>query len=93
VQGWRAWAKPFAIYGMNAITVFVLAGVLGRISLEVKLGGEEGHQLALKTWLYDHTFGQMSQPKVASLLWALVYVVLLYLVAYVMYRKNWFIKV
>ena len=29
VQGWRKWAKPFAIYGMNAIAVFMLAGLLG----------------------------------------------------------------
>jgi predicted acyltransferase len=93
VQGWRTWAKPFAIYGMNAITVFVLAGILGRISLEVKLGGQDGHPLALKTWLYEHTFAQVPEPKVASLLWALFYVLLLYLVAYVMYRKKWFIKV
>lgn len=93
VQGWQAWAKPFAIYGMNAITVFVLAGILGRISLAINLGGQGGHPLALKDWMFDHTFGQVHDPKVASLLWALSYVLLLYLVAYVMYRKKWFIKV
>jgi len=93
VQGWRAWAKPFAIYGMNAIAVFMLAGILGRISLAVKLGGQEGHPRDLKSWLFDHTFGQVPEPKVASLLWALSYVVFLYLIAYFMYRKKWFLKV
>ena len=30
VKGYKKWATPFVIYGMNAITVFVLAGVVGR---------------------------------------------------------------
>ncbi len=103
VQGWRRWAKPFAIYGMNAITVFVLAGVLGRISLAIKIGDAE-HAVALKTWLYSQLCGPFSSPdtapvlaflaspKNASLLWALLYVTFLYVVAWGMYRKKWFVK-
>ncbi len=104
VQGWRKWAKPFAIYGMNAIAVFMLAGLLGRISLAVKLTNAAGHQVALKTWLYDKLFapfaspetapllGFLASPKNASLMWALMYVIALYLVAAVMYRRKWFLK-
>jgi len=93
VQGWRKWAKPFAIYGMNAITVFVLAGVLVRISMEIKMGGSvTGQKQALKTWLYEHIFAHVNDLKIASLLWALMYVLLLYLVAYVMYRQKWFVR-
>ena len=103
VQGWRNWAKPFAIYGMNAITVFVLAGVLGRLSLAIQVGPAE-NAVALKTWLYNHLCapfaspettpfpGSLASPKNASLLWALMYVTLLYLVAWGMYRKKWFVK-
>jgi predicted acyltransferase len=104
VQGWRRWAKPFAIYGMNAITVFVLAGVLGRLSIEIKLVNAAGASVALKTWLYDMLFapfaspqtapffGFLASPRNASLLWAVLYVLGLYLVAYVMYRRKWFVK-
>lgn len=103
VQGWRRWAKPFAIYGMNAITVFVLAGALGRISLAVKVGPTES-AVSLKTWLYNHLcvpfasadtapfLGFLASPKNASLLWALMYVTVLYLVAWGMYRRKWFVK-
>ena len=102
-QGWRRWAKPLAIYGMNAITVFVLAGVLGRLSLEVKVGSGE-KAAPLKTWLYERLFAPfaspdtapffsgLANPKNASLLWALMYVVFLYLIAYGMYRRKWFVK-
>jgi predicted acyltransferase len=104
VQGWRKWARPFAIYGMNAITVFVLAGVLGRISLAVTVADAAGKPVALKTFLYGKLFapfaspatapcfGFLASPKNASLLWALMYVLMLYLVAYVMYRKKWFVR-
>jgi predicted acyltransferase len=104
VQGWRKWAKPFAIYGMNAIVMFMLAGISGRILLEVKVHNELGEPVALKTFLYDKLcapwaspdtapfFGFLASPKNASLIWAIMYVVALYLVAYGMYRKKWFVK-
>jgi predicted acyltransferase len=92
VKGWRKWARPFAIYGMNAITVFVLAGILGRLSIEIKVTGAEGKAIALKTFLYQSFFVPLASPKVASLLWALAYVALLYLIAYVMYRRKWFVR-
>jgi predicted acyltransferase len=93
VQGWRAWCKPFAIYGMNAITVFMLAGILGRLFVAIKVGGSDTTPaVALKTWLFNHTFAEISDPKLASLAWAMTYALGLYLVAYVMYRRRWVLK-
>ena len=92
VQGWRAWCRPFAIYGMNAITVFVLAGVLGRLAIEIKIATDGGKTVALKTYLYEKYFTPLASPINASLLWALAFVLLLYFVAWVMYRKQWFVK-
>jgi predicted acyltransferase len=104
VRGWQRWSKPLAIYGMNAITVFVLAGVLGRLSLEVKMATVAGETVALKTYLYGNLFAPFSSPdtapflsflaspKNASLAWALTHVALLYGVAYFMYRRKWFVK-
>jgi predicted acyltransferase len=104
VQGWRKWARPFAIYGMNAITVFMLAGLLGRILPAIKVTGAEGKKVGLQSFLYDHLcapfaspdtapfFGFLASPNNASLMWALMYVAGLYLVAYVMYRRKWFLK-
>ncbi|MBA4149636.1 MAG: DUF1624 domain-containing protein [Verrucomicrobia bacterium] len=91
-QKYQTVAKPFAIYGMNAITVFVLAGLLGRLSLEIKVQMAE-KKVALKTYLFDSFFKPIGEtPYVGSFLWSLMYVALLYLVAYVLYRKKWFIR-
>jgi predicted acyltransferase len=37
VKGYRRWAYPFIVYGMNAITVFVLSGIIGRLSIYFKI--------------------------------------------------------
>lgn len=92
VQGWRRWARPLAIYGMNAITVFVLAGILGRLTTTIKVGGKSGDPVAFKTWLYNLLFAPIPDPKVASLAWALMYVGILYAVAWYMYQRKWFVK-
>jgi len=104
VQGWRKWAKPFAVYGMNAIAVFMLAGLLGRILPAIKVMSATGKKVGLQGYLYENlfvpfaspdtapVFGFLASPKNASLMWALMYVAALYLVAYAMYRRKWFLK-
>ncbi len=104
VQGWRRWTKPFVVYGMNAITVFMAAGILGRIILAWHVTDGAGHQVALKTFLYSKLcepfaspatapfFGFWASAKNASLLWALLFVVILYALAWTMYRRRWFIR-
>ena len=104
VQGWRKWAKPFAIYGMNAIAVFMLSGLLGRILPAIKVGTAAGKKVGLQSYLYDNLFAPfaspdtapffsfLASPKNASLMWALMYITGLYLVAYGMYRRKWFLK-
>ena len=66
--------------------------------------GAGGEKVALKTFLYQHLcapfaspetapfFGFLASPQNASLMWACFYVVGLYLVAYEMYRRKWFLK-
>jgi predicted acyltransferase len=99
VKEHKTWARPLAIYGMNAITVFVLTGLLGRISTLLPAGAENGHPIVLKTWLFGHLkfafahlAGPLATPKNSSLLYALFYVALMYGVAWVMYRRKWFVR-
>jgi predicted acyltransferase len=76
---------------MNAIAVFVLAGIVGRLFLEIRIPAAAGDQ-ALKTWLYARTFAHWPDPKIASLGWALAHVLGFYLVAYAMHRRKWYLK-
>jgi predicted acyltransferase len=97
VHGHDRWAVPFTILGMNAIAVFVLSGLLGRVTLlvEVPVDGRP----VLKTWLYDHLLAPMTHaplnvsPYVASVVWGSGYVLLFLGVATWMHRRRVFLKV
>jgi predicted acyltransferase len=93
MKGQRRWTKWLEIYGQNAIAMFVLAGLFGRLSTVVEVTGPEGNLISLKAWYYKAIFVPVGDPMIASLLHSLMYVALLYLIAYLMYRKNWLIKV
>jgi predicted acyltransferase len=93
VKGCRTLVKPLAIYGMNAITVFVLSGVLGRVlSIKINVATAPGKPVAIQSFLYEKFFAPLASPTNASLLWAVMWVAMLYAVADVMYRKKWFVK-
>ncbi len=88
VKGYRGWARPFAIYGMNAIALYVLSGALEILPDTVHVGRVSLHQ-----YLYRNLFASWASPVNASLLWAVCCVLGIYAVAYGMYRRRWFIRV
>lgn len=94
VKGYQRGMRPFAIYGVNAITVFVLAGISGRLMGIITVGTtDDGKALSLKSWIYTTFFTPLAGPYDASLLFALAFVLFLYAIAYVMHRKNWILRV
>ena len=93
VRGWSGWSKPFEIYGQNAITMFFLSGVLGRLSFLIKLAGPDGHPMTLKTWYYNALFVPIGDPMVASFAHSIAFMLFLYAIAYFMHRMNWIVKV
>ena len=87
VQGWKSWTKPAAIYGMNAITIFALAGITGRLLGLIKIGNQ-----SLQHFIYSRVFAPLARPINASLLFAIAFVLAMYAVAYLMYRRRWFVR-
>jgi predicted acyltransferase len=91
-KGYRRWCLPFRIYGMNAIVIFALSGLLGKSALLLKVTGPEGKPISLWTWVFQHGFVPLASPINASLIFALTYVLLFFGIAWVMYRFKWFVK-
>jgi predicted acyltransferase len=87
VQGWKRWAKPFQVFGMNAIAAYVLAGIVARILLNSKTGDRD-----LWRVIYEGLFAPVAPPRLASLLFAIVFVLVIYAMVYAMYRRRWFLK-
>jgi predicted acyltransferase len=93
VKGHKKWAKPFQIYGLNAITMFALAGLIGRLTAIIKVTGPEGTPITFQSFYYNLLFAPVGDPMVASFLHSVAFMVALYLIAYAMYRFNVIIKV
>jgi predicted acyltransferase len=93
VKGYKKWATPFVIYGMNAITVFVLAGVVGRTLGLIKVAMPDGSELALQPYIFQTYFLPIASPINASLLYAICFILVMFLVVWIMWWRKWFVKV
>jgi predicted acyltransferase len=81
-------ARPFVLYGVNAITVFVGSGILGRVLANVSVG-----DATLQAWIYKHFFLTWLPPYVASLAYALAWVGAWFVALVWMYRRGYVLKV
>ena len=93
VQGYKRITTPFVVYGVNAITVFFLAGLMPRVLNLIKFSNGDGTKSALLEKIYATFYTPFFSPINASLLWAITYVLGFYVLLYFMYKKNIIIKV
>ncbi|MEE9429724.1 MAG: DUF5009 domain-containing protein, partial [Melioribacteraceae bacterium] len=91
--GIKWWIKPFQVYGMNAITVFFLSGIVGRLLYLIKITNSDGVEVTLKQLLYNNLFLSWLTPINASLFWAISYIVIWLGLMWILYAKKIFIKV
>ncbi len=93
---WRplpSWmTEPFVAFGRNAILLFVLEGMIGRLLGTLKVSGASG-PVTIKSWIYGHWFTPFAIPINASLLYALANVVLFGVVAVTLHRRRLYLKV
>jgi predicted acyltransferase len=87
VLGWNRYTKPFLIYGMNALAVYVFSGLLARLLSLVKVGGASMGRI-----VWSNVFAPMSNQSFASLLYSLCYVFVCWLFALWLYRRNWIVR-
>ncbi|TAG75091.1 MAG: hypothetical protein EAZ24_10565 [Burkholderiales bacterium] len=89
----RQWFLPLTIFGMNALFIFAFSSLVTKLLGAVKLTAETGVSQSLKALI----FGQIQMiglsPKLASLLYAVLFVSAMYGVAWLMWKKRWFFKV
>ncbi len=71
----------------NAIAIYVFSGVLARC-MGLKLFGD----VSTKQIVYNNFFLAIASPVNAALLYALANVAVMYVIAWVMCRRGWFVK-
>jgi predicted acyltransferase len=90
-RGYKRFAKPFAIMGMNAIALYMTSEILDEVFGAIHLSSG-GQTITLHEWLYG-LLTSFASPLNASLLFAIGYVLLMFLIGYGMYRRRWFLRV
>jgi len=83
---------PFVAFGRNAITAFVLSGVLPRLISFIPYS-HEGEKTNIWSFLNHHVFEAHLSPNNASLISAVTVVLLIFIPIWWMYKKNVIVKV
>jgi predicted acyltransferase len=81
---------PLTIYGMNALFLFVLSGIIGRLLGVLRVGPL---RVPLKEWLFELVSRLPLTPANASLAFAVLFNLAIFAVAWFMWRRKWFVKV
>lgn len=84
---------PFTIFGMNALFIFAFSGLVAKALFAVKLGDASGTAKSLKSHLYAPIAALPISPVNASLAFALLFSFAMFMVAWFMWKKQWFVKV
>ncbi|MDJ0766991.1 MAG: DUF5009 domain-containing protein [Myxococcota bacterium] len=93
IKGWRGWAFPGIVFGMNAIAVYVLSGIVVDTLYLIQVQSGGGETVSLYSWIYQNLFASWAGPLNGSLAFALSYIGVLFGAMYLLYRRRIFIKV
>jgi predicted acyltransferase len=87
------WTKPFVVFGVNPIVAFVGSGVMARLIYTLWHVNYQGKSIAMQDAIYQIVFLPWLPPRVASLAFAISFVLLWYGILLVLYRRNIILKV
>ncbi len=93
IKGFTKWTKPFVIFGVNALALFVFSGIVSKLIDIIKVTGANGQPVALKSWIFKNIFLQIASPINASLMFAVTYILIWLFFMWLLYRKEIYIKV
>jgi predicted acyltransferase len=94
IKGYRKWAKPFVIFGVNALALFVFSGLMSKLLGIIKVGtNAEGNPISLQSWIFNSIYLAIASPINASLMFGISYILLWLFLMWLLYRKRIYIKV
>jgi predicted acyltransferase len=81
------WTRPFVALGRNALTVFVVSGLVGKLLIIVNVHGE-----SLQSLIYERGFAWFGSPENSSLLFSIAFLLSMFWLCDVMQRRGIFLK-
>ena len=83
IAEFKSWSRFFEPFGKNPLFIFVLSGVVVLTMGLIFIG-----DTSLKGWIYQNVFLSWLSPYNASLLYALLFLILMWLIAYILDKKK-----
>jgi predicted acyltransferase len=81
-----AWSEPLVALGRNALLLFVVSALLAKTLIYVRWPDPAQ---SLGSWLYASAFAPLLPPKLSSLAFAAVHLVLLWAMCWALHRRRW----
>ena len=92
-RGWKKWASPFIVFGMNPLFIYALSIIWVKVMLYVLKWEHREETMNAYAWIYRQIFVPVAGELNGSLLFALSYVAILWFIAWIMWKKKIFVKV
>jgi predicted acyltransferase len=90
VLGYRRWAVPFVVFGVNALALYFLSSAVAQILVMIRVGPEN---VSLKSLLFDRLFAPWASPINASLGYACAYLLVWWGLMWILYRRRIVLRV
>jgi predicted acyltransferase len=84
---------PLTIYGMNALFIFAFSGLVAKMLGIIQITTASGASVPLKTWLFEPIRALPITPVNSSLVFAILFNMVMFLIAWFMWKQKWFVKV
>jgi predicted acyltransferase len=93
IKGYRRWAWPFEVFGVNALALFVGSALMVKLMGLIKLDSGDGNRISSQGWIFRKFFLSWAEPINASLAYAIAFILLWLFLMWLLYRKRIYIKV
>jgi len=93
IKGYRKWAWPFVVFGLNAIALFVGSAIMVKLMGLIQVPQGDGTRISSHEWIFDNLFLSWASPVNASLAFAIAFILVWLFLMWLLYRKQIFIKV
>lgn len=89
IKKWTKWAYPFRVFGLNPLVSYILSVLLIKINIYFIPIGDSN----LYSYVYKHFFKSIGNPAFGSFIQALSFTAIVWVFAWLLYRKNRIIKI
>lgn len=92
VKGCKRWSRFFEVFGINPLFMYVLGSMLGKV-LQVIPVVWYGESYSLRSFLYKECLSPVFGDYGASFAYALIFVVINWIIGYQLYKRKIYIKI